>query len=371
LTDPASPDHRELDQQISSRFLELFIRAGLLGLLVVLCYRIFLPFLSLMVWAVVLAVALYPLHQWLARKLRNKQGLASTILVVASVLIILLPTALLLNSVGDSVRRTVDAVEKNTLKIPPPSEAVKKWRLGGRRIYDIWSKAHSDLPGFVHDLEPKFSELERKALSGVASIGMGLLVFLASLIVAGIIMAYGASAARGSRALFDRVFGAPRGVTMAHVAAATVRAVAKGILGVALIQAVVTGLVLLLTGVPGAGLLAMIILIFSIANVPTLLLALPVAGYYWMSGHFGFWTAMVYSALVVLSGLLDNLLKPILLGRGVDAPMPVVLLGALGGMVSHGLVGLFVGTTLLTLGYNLLLAWVAPAPTSNLQAAPT
>ena len=156
--------------------------------------------------------------------------------------------------------------------------------------------------------------------------------------------------------------GAGRGAELARLTTATIRAVAQGVIGVAFIQAIVVGLCLLVAGVPWAGVLAVVVLVLGIAQVPALLVILPAIAYVWMSGENGTAAAIVYTVLLLVSGMADNVLKPLMLGRGVDAPMPVILLGALGGMAAAGLHGLFVGATLLALGYQIFMGWVATRP---------
>ena len=226
----------------------------------------------------------------------------------------------------------------------------------------FWSQAHADLPALVQSLQPKLGELARAALGMVASIGGALLLFLVAFIIAGIIMAFGESGARSTRAIFDRIVGTGRGEEFATLSTATIRAVALGVLGVAFIQAMVVGLFLLIAGVPFAGVLALIVLVLGIAQVPALLVTLPVIVYIWMSGEYSTGAAVTHSVLLFVAGMLDNVLKPLLLGRGVDAPMVVILLGALGGLASHGLLGMFVGATLLALGYQIFMWWVASNP---------
>jgi predicted PurR-regulated permease PerM len=360
----SSPDN-EFERRISSRLLDVLVRAGLIGVLAVLCYAVFAPFLTLMVWALILAVTIYPLQQWLARRMKGRQGLAAASLVVSGGLLIVAPTALLLNSFGSSVHDFVTAVQHNTLDIPAPRESVKKWPIVGERIHGMWSKAHTDLPGLVESMQPKIGELARRALSIVASIGFGLLQFLASFIIAGIVMAYGDAGARGSRAIFERVIGNGRGDAFARLCTATIRAVAQGVIGIAFVQAILVGLALLVANVPWAGVLAAITLVLSIAQVPALIVILPAIGYIWSSGNYSNGAAIAHTIILLLSGMADNVLKPLMLGRGVDAPMPVVLLGALGGMAAAGILGMFVGATLLALGYQIFMSWVAnPSATS-------
>jgi predicted PurR-regulated permease PerM len=351
----------EFGREAQSQLLDVLIRAALVGGLALLCYRVFSPFLTLAAWSVILAVTLYPLHQWLARKVGGRQWLASTLLVVVGVLLVVVPTSMLLNSFADSVRSFVVAVQENRLEIPAPREGVEQWPVVGKRLHDTWSKAHTDFPGFVQSVQPKAGALARAALGAVASVGLGLLFFLASFVVAAIVMAYGESGARGVRAVFRRVAGGARGEALARLSTATIRAVALGVIGIAFIQAILVGLALMLAGVPGAGVLALITLVLGIAQVPALVITLPAVVYIWSSGDYGGGAAVVHTIILLLTGGADNILKPLMLGRGVDAPMPVILFGALGGMAGGGILGMFVGATMLALGYQILMHWTATA----------
>jgi predicted PurR-regulated permease PerM len=353
-----SPANEELADRMSSRLLDVLIRAGLIVAMVALCYRVFSPFLTLMVWALILAVTLYPLHQMLARRMRSKQGLAATVLVILGVLVIVTPTALLMNSIGDSVHAFIHDVRSDTLVIPAPREGVKDWPVVGERIYTVWSAAHTDLPALVKSWQPKIGNLAQASLELVASIGGGLLLFLTSFIVAGIVMAYGESGARATHAIFARIAGEERGGALADLCTATTRAVAQGVIGVAFIQAIIIGVALLVAGVPFAGIFALVALMLGIAQVPVLVVTLPVIIYIWWSGDYSTGIATLYTVILAVAGMADNALKPLLLGRGVDAPMPVILLGALGGMASAGIMGMFVGATLLAVGYRIFMSWV-------------
>jgi predicted PurR-regulated permease PerM len=367
---PMPPPAADADPRGSSRLLDVLIRAGLIGALAVLCYQVLSPFLTLMAWSIILAVTMYPLHQWLARRIGGRQGLASTMLVLVGVLVIITPTAVLMNSFADSVRHFIGAVQHNTLAIPAPPEGVAQWPIVGQQIHDTWAKAHADLPGLVQSLQPKVSELAHKALAIVASIGGSLLLFLGSFIIAGIVMAYGESGARSSRAIFRRVAGAARGEALVQLSTATIRAVALGVIGVACMQAILVGLALLLAGVPAPGVWSIVTLVLGIAQVPALLVTLPAIVYLWSSGAHGTAAATAHTVILLLAGMADNALKPLMLGRGVEAPMPVILFGALGGMASGGLVGMFVGATVLALGYQIFMGWVATDPDADPEVSP-
>ena len=355
---PSQPD-QELEQRLASPWLDVLIRGGLILAMAMLCYRVFSPFLHLMVWALILAVTLYPLHQFLASKMGGKQGLAATLLVITGIVLIVAPTAILMSSLADSVRQLVNDVQNNTLKIPAPRPGVEQWPVVGKQIHDVWSKLHADLPSVVQSMQPKIGELAKTALGFVASVGGGVLQFLASFIIAGIIMAFGQSGSRASQAIFERIIGPDRGREFARLSTATIRAVAQGVIGVAFIQAIVCGLALLVAGVPWAGALTLIVLVLSLAQVPALIVTLPAIVYIWSSGNYSNVAAIAYTVVLFVSGLADNVLKPLMLGKGVDAPMPVILLGALGGMATAGILGMFVGATVLALGYQLFMGWVA------------
>jgi predicted PurR-regulated permease PerM len=353
-----------LEQRFAGRLLDVLIRAGLIVVLVLLCYQVFAPFLSLMVWSVILAVTLYPLQRALARKMGGRMGWTATLIALLGIALIVVPTAVLLNSTGDTVKRLIDGVQQNTLQVPPPRESVAAWPVVGEKVHDFWQRAYDDLPALVQSLQPKLGDLARDALAMVASIGGGILMFIAALIVSGIMMAFGESGARACRSIFVRVFGDVRGEEFTVLSVATVRAVAQGVIGIAFIQALAVGLCLLAAKVPLAGVLAGVVLVLGIAQIPALIVTLPAIAYLWMSGNYGNVAAIVFSVLLFIAGMADNVLKPLMLGRGVDAPMPVILIGALGGLATAGILGLFVGATLLALGYQIFMGWVAAHPES-------
>lgn len=347
-----------LQKLLSRRLLDVLIQAGLIVVLVSFCYKIFAPFMTLMLWALILAVTLYPLQQRMARKMNGKQGLASTVLVLLGILLIFVPVVLLTNSLADSVTGLINGMRDNTLVIPPPSDKVATWPIIGEKLHALWAMAANDLPSLIQSLQPKIGDLARASLAFVASIGGGMLQFLFSFIIAGVIMAFGAGGHESARAISCRLVGSERGEQFRELSTKTIRAVAQGVIGVAFIQSILLGLGLMLADVPFAGVLAAVSLILGIAQIPAVVIVIPALAYIWIGGTHDTVPAIIYSVLLVIAGLADNILKPLMLGRGVDAPMPVILLGALGGMVSGGILGMFVGATLLALGYQIFMSWV-------------
>jgi predicted PurR-regulated permease PerM len=346
-----------LEKLISRKLLDLFIRMGLIIFLVVYCYQIFKPFIGLMLWSVILAVALYPLHTLIARKMGGRDGRAATALVLAILLSVLIPTTLLTFSFADSTTDLVKQVHSGTLQIPAPNESVAGWPVVGRKVYTLWSSAHSDLGALVTKYEPKIAVVTKQVLGYAASAGTAILKFLVALVLAGIWMAYGASGHAAAKAIARRMAGDEEGKALVTISTATIRAVAQGVIGIACIQALLLGAGFILIGIPAAGILALLVLVLGIIQIPAALVALPTIIYV-LSTHESTPVAIMFTVYTLVAGMVDNILKPLMLGRGVDAPMPVILLGALGGMATGGIIGLFLGSVMLALGYQLFMAWV-------------
>jgi predicted PurR-regulated permease PerM len=338
--------------------LETLIRAGVIALLVVMSLRVFSPFASLMLWGLILAVALEPLHRRLAARMGGRQGLAATVLVLGGLLLIGVPTVILGSSFASHARDAYVAVEKGTLAIPAPSPRVAEWPIVGKRLYGAWSSAATNLPEFASEHQQQIKDLSRRGLAAAASSAGAVLLFLASMVVAAIMMAYAESGSRAMQRIFIRFSNPTRGPKMQKLATATVRSVAAGVIGVAFIQAILLGMGFMLAGIPAPGVLAFLVLFLGILQLPALLISLPAVAYLWLAGDASTTSNVLWTIYLLVAGMADNVLKPLLLGRGVDAPMVVILIGALGGMVTGGFIGLFVGGVVLAVTYQLFMEWV-------------
>lgn len=347
-----------VEKRVVARFLDMFIKFGLVLALGSFCFTVFSPFMNMMLWALILAVTLYPLHQRVAARLGGKQGRTSTLLTLLAIVLLVVPTVAMFSSLGDSISVLVDKVNNDTLVIPAPSAEIANIPLIGTKLHALWTKASMDLSSFIVSYKPQLGELTKRALGLLASMGGDLLGFVFSFIVAGIIMAFGASGANSADRIFMRITNEKKGLELTKLCTSTIRAVAMGVIGVAFIQALLAGIIMSIAGIPAVGVLFVLALILGIAQVPVLLVTGPVIAYMWMSGDHGTLLNIVYTVLLVVAGMADNVLKPLLLGRGVDAPMPVVLLGALGGMATNGILGMFIGATMLSIGYLIFMAWV-------------
>jgi predicted PurR-regulated permease PerM len=348
------------DPQLSRTLLDTLIRAGLVTALVIACYEIFHPFLSLMFWSLILAVTLYPLHTRLQPRLGG-DGRTASLIVLLAILILLLPAYLLGASLTESVQHGIELVKQDGLHLPSPPDAVNQWPLIGKPLYSFWSNATDDLTGVLHQAAPYLKGATLGLLGNLAGAGAGLMVFIGALIVAGIIMAHGRSGHASAQRIAARIVAQGHGERLVELCTATIRAVAQGVIGIAFIQMVLIGAGFIAKGVPGAGLLALGVLILGIMQLPASLITLPVIAYVFFSEGASL-GAIVFAIYTFVAGMADNVLKPMLLGRGVDVPMPVVLIGALGGMVAGGIIGLFIGPVLLAVGYKLFWLWVEQQP---------
>jgi predicted PurR-regulated permease PerM len=335
--------------------IEAAIRIAVIGALAYWCLQILSPFVMPLVWGAIIAVAVYPAFARVERALKGRKGLAATVVTAGLLLLLLAPVLLLADTLVAGVRTAAEGMRDGTLHIPPPPEGVASWPVVGKQLAAVWTSASENLPGLVAQMGPAAMDAGKWLLSGAAGIGIAVLLFVVSVFVAGILLAYSESSSRAARRLATRLAG-DRGAEYVKAAESTVRSVAVGILGIAFIQATLAGLGMLVAGIPGAGLWAFVCLILSITQIGGLPVLLPAAIYLFATGDT--MPAVLFSIWAVVIGLSDNILKPLLLGRGTDAPMIVVLIGSIGGMVASGVVGLFVGAVILTLGYKLFLVWI-------------
>lgn len=368
------------ERALSRGLLDVLIRAGLIATLVIFCFEIFHPFFDLVVWAVILAVTIYPLQVRMRGRMGLSEGHIATLIIMLSIAVILVPAYLLGLAVFESVERAIDIVKGGNLRIPQPSDSVAAWPLVGQQLYGFWQQAATDLSGLLMKIAPQLKEFSVALLGKLAGVGTGLLVFVFALIIAGIIMAYGEMGTRSAQRIASRMVGPDRGERIVELCTATIRAVAQGVVGIAFIQMLLIGVAFVMKGIPGAGLLALAVLLLGIMQLPATLITIPVIVYVFATEGASV-TTIIFAVYVFVAGLADNVLKPLLLGRGVDVPMPVVLIGALGGMISGGIIGLFIGPVMLSVGYRLFWLWVdepaaapvevaEPKPAETLSAAP-
>lgn len=354
----------------SKKLTDLFIRLGAVILLAILCYRVFSPFLGLVVWAIILAVSLFPLHQLLAKRLGGKQGRTSTLMVLGLLLVVGIPTVFLASAQLMDSQDAHNSVLEQQVSIPAPQETVQDWPVVGEQIYKVWNEAATNFEMFKQDYAPQIEAVSQKLLDmATAAVGAAAL-FFASFVVAGIMMAYAKPGTQATENIFVRFAGSEKGPELHQLSVGTVRSVAMGVVGVAFFQAILFGIGFVMAGIPLPGILALLVLLTGIAQVPALLFGLPAIAYVWMGGGYSTLVNILLTLFFVVASLADNVLKPMLLGRGVKTPLPVVLMGALGGMFTAGLVGLFLGAVLLSLGYQIFMNWLDEETKSEAAESP-
>lgn len=329
-----------------------------LALLLIWCFRIVEPFITPLVWGSVLAITLYPIHDLLVRKLKGRNAWSATIITLLMLLLIIGPAIWLFMATVDEFKELGNAYRSGDLHIPPPAEQVKSWPIIGAKVYDTWSKASQDLTALVAQHSDTVKSVLLKFFDLIKNTAGGVVIFTFSIIISGVLLAYAKSAGNFAHNLFIQLAG-KAGESMANSAELTVRNVAKGVLGVAVIQSILAGIGFVLGGIPFAGLWILVCLILSIVQIGIMPVSVGVIIYIW--GTAEPLPATIFTIWMVIVGVSDNILKPILLGKGAPAPMLVVFVGAIGGFMFSGFIGLFTGAIILTLGYNLMSSWLDSA----------
>ena len=346
------------------------IRTVLIGLLGLMCWRVFAPFSSLVVWALILAIALHPLHQRMAGWMGRSQKGASVALVLFGLLLIGVPLGILATSLASDSHVTHLAIESQSIRIPVPDSKVRDWPVIGEKVFAAWDDAATNMPEFQATYATQLKAISTKILGVAKEAGRAVFLFIGALVIAGIMMAFGESGNVLMRRVFDRVAGPKWGMELHTLSVATVRSVAIGVVGVAFFQALLFGFGFLIAGIPFPGMLSLVVLMAVIVQLPAAIFGLPVIIYLWTGGDASSVMNVFLTILFGIASVSDNILKPIMLGRGVKAPMPVILIGALGGMAAAGLIGLFMGAVVLALGYQIFMIWVNQADTIAAHSRP-
>ncbi|CAN7654718.1 AI-2E family transporter [Rhizobium sp. LjRoot254] len=338
------------------------LQIALVALLLYACSRIVLPFVGILLWSVILAVILHPLHMRLSARLGNSWS--ATIIGLVGIALMLVPMYMVVTSLGASIYALVAGIQDHSLTIPPPPAWLAGLPVVGEKLADGWSLISTNMPAALAKYGPMLGKPAGWLASFAAGLATGGLSLVLSIGIAAVIVAYAEGASAFARQLMGVVTSdAARGAHLATLTAATVRGVATGVVGVAVIQTLLIGIGLFVMGVPAAGALTLITFLVAVVQIPALLITIPVIAYVFATEATT--PAIIFAVWSVIAGLSDNILKPIMLGRGLEVPMPVILIGVIGGMISDGLLGLFIGPVLLAVAYVLLVEWLNPNPVAN------
>src|SRR5215469_2633317 len=335
--------------------IDLALQLVALALLLIFCYNVLSPFIDPVVWAAILAVALYPIYHRVKVAFKGKGTLAAVLLTFVTLGLLVLPAAWLTISTADEIKDVATAYKAGQITIPAPPEKVNGWPLIGHKAYSLWTKASSDLEALIQEHPDQARSIAAKGVALLASTGKAILFVTLAIIISGVFLAYSTQSADFARRFFQRLLGG-KNLDAPALAVSTIRNVVKGILGVALIQSTLALAGFLVAGIPYAGIWFFLCVVLAIVQVGILPVSIGVIVYIW--SHGSSLTATLLTIWMLAVGLLDNVLKPILMGKGASVPMLVIFLGAVGGFMYSGIVGLFTGSIVLSLGYRLFDTWL-------------
>jgi predicted PurR-regulated permease PerM len=335
--------------------IQLAIRLGLLAFLIYWTFVLIRPFVPILAWSIVLAVALHPVFNLLSRLLGGRPRLAAAILTVINLGIVIGPATWIGLSAVEGVKEIAEDLGAGNLMVPSPPQGAKDWPLIGPQLYELWNQASLNIRAALREVAPHLKPLAATMLGLAGNAGLGTLKFLLSVALAGFLFPYGSQLAAAGRGFLYRIV-PEQSEHFLELAGATIRAVSQGVIGVAIIQSLLAGLGFKLAGIPGAGLLAFAVMILAIVQIGAAIVLVPVIVWIWMDKDFT--TALLLTVFLCIVGVLDNILKPLVMGRGLTTPTLVIFVGVIGGTLAHGIVGLFIGPIILSVAWELTVAWI-------------
>ena len=344
------------DTSHMDKAMDVAIRLSFVGLVVLWCTRIIGPFFMPLLWGVIISVALYPLFLKVKSWLGGRNNLAGVLFILVSLALILVPTILLTDSIIDGATGLKKGLDEGTLTVPPPSESVKEWPAIGPKVYDSWAQFSRNMGSEAAKYSEQVKGLAGWMAGSIAGLGAAVIQTIFSLIIAGIMMMHAMGGGRVAYAIAYRLGGA-KGEELVTISISTIRSVVRGVLMVAMIQGLMAAAGLVFAGVGGAGFWAVLVMVVAIMQLPPIIILGPIAAYVFSANDSTVVAVVFLIWSLVVSGA-DGFLKPMFLGRGVAVPMLVILVGAIGGMLVSGIIGLFVGAVILSLGYKLGELWL-------------
>jgi predicted PurR-regulated permease PerM len=263
------------------------------------------------------------------------------------------------------LRSFAEQLDSGRLIVPSPPESIKDWPIVGAQLYALWDQASTNLRAALSAIAPHLKPLAGPVFAFAGSASVGTLKFIASVLLAGFLFPSGPRLVVAIRSVQARLV-SQRGQDFVALAGATIRTVSQGVIGIAVLQSLLFGIGLKLAGVPSAGVLAFAVLVLAIMQIGSAIVLFPVIIWIWTTKDF--MAALLITIYLLVVGLADNVLKPMLMGRGLSTPALVIFVGLLGGTIAHGIVGLFIGPIILAVAWELMMAWIragqanAPSP---------
>ena len=347
-TDVYTESDRHFYGRVRSAAIQLCVLAGWVSL----CVHFVAPFFFPVVWAGIIATAVYPLVRMAAP---GRPKLGATLFLVASLAIVLIPAWFLVQSALGALASIGQQLAQGHLKLPEPNPRVGEWPLIGPRVLRVWHEAVDTPSELAARLAPQLRAAGGWLIRSVGHLLSALGQSVIAVILATMFLARPEACSRGLTRVAERLV-PEHGASYIALAGATIRSVAQGVLGIAIAQSLLAALGLVVARVPGTGLWALLVLVVAVMQLPPLLILGPIAVYVFSAqGSLTGTLFLIWSLAVSAS---DGFLKPFLLARGVSVPTLVVLLGAIGGVITNGIIGLFVGAVVVAVAYELGRAWL-------------
>ncbi|OYU96281.1 MAG: AI-2E family transporter [Bacteroidetes bacterium B1(2017)] len=342
------------EKKVSEQAIEIAIRLILLFGILFWCFQIISPFIMPVLWALIIAISLRPLQNFFIRKFKLKPALSAIIITILMLSVILVPAVLFFTSATQVIIELKNQFEQGTFVMPGPPKFIESWPIIGDKLHDFLSDLNANLEAFITKYQSQIIELSKRVVSIIIGTSLVGIQFIVSIIISGIFLAIG-DKANFSGNIFTKIIGAD-GQAYLDLSIQTIRNVVKGVLGVAVIQALLAGLGLWGAGVPHAAIWTLVCLILAIIQIgPGIVMLISM---FYVFDSSSTLVASIWSIYFVGVAISDNILKPILLGKGAPVPMLVIFLGVIGGFMYSGFIGLFTGAIVLSIGYKLASFWL-------------
>ncbi|AXE31813.1 AI-2E family transporter [Chromobacterium phragmitis] len=332
-------------------------RVAILALLVVSCLKVLQPFLGALTWAAIIAISAWPLYGRLRERLRGRHKLAALLIVLALGAALAIPIGLMALTLADTLPHLNSlGHDLAGLSLPSAPAWLANLPLVGDSLQKLWQSTQADLPGLFEKIRPAVNQTALWLLSGGANLSISLLEIVLAIVVAGLLLINGDKLWDLVERIVVKLGGETAG-ELPEVIARTIRSVTTGVVGTALAQTILCVIGLLIAGVPGALVLGFLCFIVAVAQMPTLVVWLPAAGWVFYTGHTGLGVFLLVWGFLLINTI-DNILKPLLISQGAQMPLSVIFLGVIGGLIAWGVIGLFIGPTLLAVSLTMLRHWL-------------
>jgi predicted PurR-regulated permease PerM len=339
---------------------ERIARLAALVLLIAACLQIILPFLGALTWAAIIAITVWPGFVWLSGRLGERPAVAAGLCSLGLFLVLVVPFGILTATLGQAVPQVASMLKDLAGSMTPePPQWISDLPLVGGLLRDVWLGAVADMSGVVKKALPAAEEAGVWALAQGANLALALLEFLFAILIAAVFLITADRSADLAERLVSRLDIGERG-SIIPLVVGTVRSVSIGLVGTASVQALIAALGFVIAGMTGAALLGFATFMLALVQLPTFLIWLPAAGWLYYAGETG-WAIFLAVWGFLLINPVDNFLRPYLISRGAKLPFALILMGVVGGLLAWGVIGLFIGPTLLAVAYSLTQSWIGAA----------